>query len=285
MKLLKTVEEARDYSMLAGAMEAQVGLVPTMGYLHPGHASLIKRAVAENHRAVVSIFVNPAQFGPSEDLDSYPRDLDRDLELCQSLGAHGVFFPDPKDMYPKGFSTFVEVESLSDHLCGQSRPTHFRGVCTVVIKLLHLFQPRRAYFGLKDAQQFFILSRMVRDLNMGLELVPCPIVREEDGLAMSSRNANLSPEERKAAKVLHLALEKARELLFKGEREASVLTQAMRDIISAEAMARLDYAQVVSAESLSPVERVEGQVLVALAAFISKTRLIDNFIFSQEKDQ
>lgn len=256
-----------------------VGLVPTMGYLHEGHKSLIVRAVAENDRVVVSDFVNPIQFGPKEDLASYPRDIEADARLCEAAGAHLIFHPTPEDMYAPDFCTFVDMQKLSEGLCGRTRPTHFRGVCTVVSKLFHIVAPDRAYFGQKDAQQLAIIRRMVRDLNFDIEIVGCPIVREADGLARSSRNTYLNPEERAAAVVLSRAVFLGREMMEKGERDASVVLSAMKDCIGREPLARIDYVDMVDAVSMQPVTRAEGPVLCAMAVYIGTTRLIDNFLF------
>ncbi len=256
-----------------------VGLVPTMGYLHEGHASLIRRAREENDRVVVSDFVNPTQFAPNEDLEAYPRDFEADCRLCEQLGADLVFHPEPKEMYPEGFHTGVSVDVLSKELCGKSRPIHFGGVCTVVTKLFHIAEADRAYFGQKDAQQLAIVQRMVRDLNYNIEIIGCPIIREEDGLAKSSRNTYLNPEERKAALVLHRSLELGREKMEAGERDAKVLLDAISSEIEKEPLARIDYVQIVDWNELQPVEQLAGKVLCAMAVYIGKVRLIDNFIF------
>ncbi len=282
MKRVQTVRAVREAVREWKTAGLRIGLVPTMGSLHAGHASLIRRAVSECDRVVVSIFVNPTQFAPGEDLATYPRDLERDTALCADLGAALIFNPEPGEMYPEGFATFVDVEGLGKGLCGRSRPTHFRGVCTVVNKLFQIVAPHRAYFGQKDAQQFVILSRMTRDLNMDIEMVSCPIVREDDGLARSSRNAYLNPRERKAAPVLHRALEGARSLLEQGERDPAALVRSLRAVLDAEPLARIDYTEVVGAHTLAPVATVDGPVLVALAVFIGKTRLIDNLLFTPE---
>jgi pantoate--beta-alanine ligase len=249
-----------------------------MGYLHAGHESLIRAAAAENDRVVVSIFVNPTQFGPNEDLEAYPRDWERDRGICRSLGVSLIFAPDAGEMYPGGFATKVGVRGLSEVLCGRSRPIHFDGVCLVCLKLFNVVGPDAAYFGLKDAQQYFVLARMVKDLNLNLTLRPCPIVREPDGLAMSSRNAYLSGPERKAALILSSALNKAREAAEGGEREASRLTGLVSEVVATEPLARLEYAQAVSTDDLSEVSEISGEVLVAAAVWVGKTRLIDNFI-------
>ena len=276
MQVVTTVQATRDAVNIWKKQGLRVGLVPTMGYLHQGHASLIRRAAEECDRVVVSIFVNPTQFGPGEDLEAYPRDMDGDTDLCRSLGVGLVFAPEPSEMYPDGFSTFVEVGRLGENLCGRSRPIHFRGVCTVVSKLFTIVAPQMAFFGQKDAQQCAILKRMVRDMNMDIQLVACPIVRHEDGLAISSRNYYLNQEERKAALVVQRAITVTRELFLQGERKAAVLVQSMRDVIATEPLARLDYAEVVDAETLAFVSTVNHPALAALAVFFGKTRLIDN---------
>ncbi len=256
-----------------------VGLVPTMGYLHEGHKSLIDRAVAENDRVVVSIFVNPIQFGPTEDLESYPRDLQADAKLCEGAGASLIFAPQPSDMYAPDFSTYVNTSGVSAELCGKSRPTHFRGVCTVVNKLFNIASPDRAYFGQKDAQQLAVIRRMVRDLNMNLEIVGCPIIREADGLAKSSRNTYLSAEERQAALVLSRAINAGKAMVEAGEKDGDKVLLEMRKIIEAEPMARIDYVEMVKWDSIEVTHVIEGPVLVAMAVYIGKTRLIDNFIW------
>ena len=255
-----------------------VGLVPTMGYLHEGHQSLIDRAVADNDRVVVSVFVNPMQFGVGEDLESYPRDMERDAAICEKAGASLIFHPEPSEMYPKDFSSFVDMSTLTDGLCGKSRPIHFRGVCTVVSKLFNIVTPDRAYFGQKDAQQLAVIRHMVSDLSYGIEIVGCPIVREEDGLAKSSRNTYLNPEERQAALVLSRSLAAGRKLLENGETSAEKIRQEITRQIETEALAKIDYVEVVDWGNLEPVEVIDGPVLVAIAVYIGKTRLIDNFI-------
>ncbi len=278
MKLAKTIKEVREAITTARQEGKSIGFVPTMGYLHAGHLALIWRARAENGFVVVSIFVNPTQFGPAEDFDRYPRDLERDLDLCRTAGVDLVFAPEVPEMYPPGYQTYVEVEELSRGLCGASRPGHFRGVATVVAKLFNVVTPDRAYFGEKDAQQLRVIRRMVADLNFPLTIVPVPTVREPDGLAMSSRNTYLSPAERRAALVLSRALSLAAELFAQGERRAEVITDRMRELITAEPLARIDYVAVVDDETLTPVEKIDRPVLVALAVFIGQTRLIDNLV-------
>ncbi len=257
-----------------------IGLVPTMGALHAGHLSLVKAAREETGFVVVSIFVNPTQFGPNEDLSRYPRPLQRDLELCEKNGVDLVFHPQPAVMYPPDYRTFVEVTGLQDVLCGASRPGHFRGVATVVLKLFNLVQADRAYFGQKDAQQVRIIRQMVRDLNVPVEIRVCPIIREADGLALSSRNEYLGPEERRQATVLYRALSEARWRIEAGERDAAAVRQAMVEQIISAPSAVLDYAAVVDAVSLQALSRIEAErpVLLALAVRFGGTRLIDNML-------
>lgn len=280
--VVKTISEVREQVRAWKNEGLSVGLVPTMGYLHEGHRSLIERAVADNDRVVVSVFVNPIQFAPNEDLESYPRDIEADRALCTDAGAAMVFNPEPAEMYPQGFCTAVDMNGLKFELCGKSRPIHFSGVCTVVTKLFNIVGPDRAYFGQKDAQQLAIIRRMVRDLNMPLEVVGCPIVREEDGLAKSSRNTYLNEQEREAALILSKTIFLGQKLVEEGERDAKKLIAAMEANIATEPMAHIDYVDVVDAESIERVERLEGEVLVAMAVYIGKTRLIDNFIASVE---
>ena len=255
-----------------------VGLVPTMGYLHEGHKSLIERAVKENDRVVVRIFVNPTQFGPTEDLESYPRDLNADSILCEEAGAALIFAPEVSEMYAEDFTTYVNTSGVTAELCGKSRPIHFRGVCTVVNKLFNIATPDRAYFGEKDAQQLAVIRRMVRDLNMNVDIVGCPIIREADGLAKSSRNTYLSPEERQAALVLSRAIKAGKAMVQSGEKDGEKVLDEMKRIISEEPLARIDYVEMVKWDTIEVHHRVDGPVLVAIAVFIGKTRLIDNFI-------
>ncbi len=281
MNIVHTVNEVRAQVKEWRAAGLSVGLVPTMGYLHEGHKSLIDRAVKENDRVVVSVFVNPMQFGPTEDLASYPRDLNRDAALCEAAGADLIFNPEPENMYSSDFSSFIDMSTLTKGLCGKSRPIHFRGVCTVVGKLFNIVQPDKAYFGQKDAQQLAVIRHMVNDLNFNLEIVGCPIIREEDGLAKSSRNTYLSPEERQAALILSKSLERGRELIEAGERDAETIKQAITDLIQTEPLAKIDYVELVDWNTLEPVERIEGPVLNAIAVYIGKTRLIDNHIYER----
>ena len=273
MQVAATVGELR---ALRRDMTGAVGLVPTMGFLHEGHLSLVKASRERDGHVVVSIFVNPTQFGPNEDFERYPRDEERDLALLESEGVDVVFLPSVEEMYPEGASTFVTVEGITDVLEGARRPGHFRGVTTVVAKLFHIVQPHRAYFALKDAQQLAVIGKMVRDLRMDVEIVPMPTVREPDGLAMSSRNIFLTPPQREAALVLQKALLRAGELFVAGERGGKRLREAMRDVIAQEPLAQVDYVSVADAETLRELDNIEGPALASLAVSIGKTRLIDN---------
>lgn len=278
MNVAYKVEETRNYIKDMKTAGKTVGLVPTMGFLHQGHASLIKKSVEENDCTVVSDFVNPTQFGPNEDLESYPRDFDADRRLCESLGADIIFHPEPGEMYENPHTT-VDITVLSDGLCGSKRPGHFRGVCTVVSKLFNIVKPDRAYFGEKDAQQLAIIRKMVRDLNFDIEIVGCPIVREADGLAMSSRNTYLSDEERRAALCLSKAVKTGRDLIKPG-MPVSALLKAMRAAIDAEPLAEIDYLSVVDSDELQPLDVIDRPALIAMAVYIGRTRLIDNFFFA-----
>ncbi len=278
MKIISAVTEIREIIKEWKRNGLKVGLVPTMGYLHEGHLSLIKKAVSENDRVVVSIFVNPTQFGPNEDYETYPRDINKDSALCESAGADIIFHPEVSEMYPKGACTYVNMTGLTDALCGKSRPTHFQGVCTVVSKLFNITTPDNAYFGQKDAQQLAVIKRMVKDLNFDINITGCPIIREEDGLAKSSRNTYLNEEERKAALVLHSAITCGQSLVNDGERNASVVINRMKDIINAEPLAKIDYVEIVDMNTMESVSVIQGEILCAIAVYIGKTRLIDNFI-------
>lgn len=279
MKIVKTISEVRNSVKEWKKQGLSIGLVPTMGYLHEGHKSLIERAHKENDVVVVSDFVNPVQFGPNEDLATYPRDLERDAKLCEEAGAALLFNPEPDEMYFEDFHTYVNMESLSDELCGKTRPTHFRGVCTVVSKLFNIVTPDRAYFGQKDAQQLAIIRRMVRDLNFDIEIVGCPIIREKDGLAKSSRNTYLNEEERKAALILSKAVKLGMELAENGEKSADKIVSEMKKLIETEPLAKIDYVKAVDANSIEIISEMKPPVLVAIAVYIGKTRLIDNFIY------
>ena len=285
MKTLTRVAEMQLAAAGARGMGRRIGFVPTMGALHEGHVSLVRAAKQRADLTVVSIFVNPAQFGPGEDYRSYPRDRAADSALLIREGVDILFAPDAEEIYPPDFQTSVLVERLSEPLCGRFRPGHFRGVATVVLKLFNIVSPDGAFFGRKDAQQSIIIQRLVRDLNLPIEVVVCPIVREPDGLAMSSRNAYLSAEERAAAPVLHRSLERARELLLGGERRAGILIGEMRKLVEAEPRARMDYIEAVDAATLSPLALLSGRVLLALAVWIGAARLIDNMLIEISPEQ
>lgn len=275
MKVMITPEEAFK-TLDLHSNDGDIGLVPTMGFLHEGHLSLVRRCRKENSICIVSIFVNPIQFGQGEDLGSYPRDMDRDLELLEKEKVDFVFAPEPSAMYSPQFSTFVEETDLSRGMCGSSRPGHFRGVCTVVLKLLNIIRPSRAYFGEKDYQQLQVIRRMTDDLNLPLEVVGCPIVRDEDGLAMSSRNMYLSPDERKSALLLNRALSSALDLFEKGERSGTVLERTVRDILNSDRKVECEYVCVKDAASLKDIPRIDREAVIAIAARVGKARLIDN---------
>ncbi|SDB19354.1 pantoate--beta-alanine ligase [Eubacterium oxidoreducens] len=281
MKVVGTIKEVRQQVKEWRKAGESVALVPTMGYLHEGHGSLITRAKNENDRVVVSIFVNPMQFGPGEDLESYPRDLEKDSAFCENLGADLIFHPTPEEMYPEGFCSYVDMSVLTEELCGQSRPVHFRGVCTVCSKLFHIVTPDRAYFGQKDAQQLAIIKRLVLDMSMDLQIVGCPIIREKDGLAKSSRNTYLSEEERKAALVLSKAVSLGEQLTKAGENDAKVVLDKMIKLIEAEPMAKIDYVKAVDGLTMQQTDKITDGTLFAMAVYIGKTRLIDNFSVSR----
>ena len=273
MNIARSIEEARQ---LRQALPESVGLVPTMGFLHEGHLSLIRRATAANRSVIVSVFVNPTQFGPAEDYGAYPRDIERDLSLLKAEGVHVAFLPEADALYPPGFDSWVDVGELGTRLEGASRPGHFRGVATVVTKLLHITRPQRAYFGRKDAQQLAVIRQLTRDLDFGVEIVGCPIVRDPDGVAMSSRNTYLSPRQRESATVLSRSLMLATELFQGGERDAAAIRNAMEALIRAEPEAKLDYISIADQNTLEELTRIERPALISLAVRIGPTRLIDN---------
>ncbi len=277
MRIVKTIDEVRRQVREWRSQGLTVGLVPTMGYLHEGHASLIDASHRDNDRTVVSDFVNPMQFGPSEDLESYPRDIEHDARLVEEHGGDLIFNPEPEEMYHEGFSSFVDMTVLTEELCGLSRPVHFRGVCTVVTKLFNIVRPDRAYFGKKDAQQLAVIRHMVRDLDMGIEIIGCPIVRESDGLAKSSRNTYLNDEERKAALVLSQAIFLGMDMVSNGEKNCGVILDAMKSHIDAEPLAKIDYVKIVDCETMQQIKSLDRPALCAIAVYIGKTRLIDNF--------
>jgi len=275
---MKTVTSLPDLRAARLPLKGTIGLVPTMGYLHEGHLSLVRQAKAECDHVIVTIFVNPTQFGPKEDLSNYPRDLERDLELLSPLGVDLVWNPSAETMYPPGYQTWVEVEALTNPLEGAMRPGHFKGVTTVVAKLFNATQPHKAYFGQKDAQQAAVIRRMAVDLNFPLEVIVCPTVREADGLAMSSRNKYLNEAERQAATALFRALSSAKGLYEGGERDAEALRRKMKEVLEAEPPAQLQYVSCADYDTLEELEEVTGKTLLSLAVFVGKTRLIDNFV-------
>lgn len=279
MKTVRTIAELRHIVRRWKEKNASVGLVPTMGFLHEGHESLMQCAANDNDRVVVSIFVNPMQFGPGEDLARYPRDPGHDRKRCEALGVDLIFHPEVEEMYPTGFQTIVAVPDLAQGLCGKSRPMHFQGVCTVVSKLFNIVDPDRAYFGQKDAQQLAIIRRMARDLNFSVEIVGCPIVREADGLAKSSRNKYLTPEERKTAPALNQALQLAEAAAMAGTRDSATLRRIVEERLASEPLFRIDYIEIVDALSLRPIKKLTGNTLMAAAAFLGKTRILDNRLF------
>ena len=278
MKVVKTVKEVREIVSGWRKEGLSVGLVPTMGYLHEGHQSLISKSASQNDRTVVSVFVNPIQFGPNEDLEAYPRDLNRDMKAVEEAGGDLIFNPEPAEMYPEHFTSFIDTTETTELLCGAVRPIHFRGVCTVVGKLFNIVTPDRAYFGQKDAQQLATIRRFVRDLNFPLEIIACPIIREADGLAKSSRNTYLNAEERKAALILSKSLKKGQEAIEGGEKDAQKIIAIITESLQSEPLARIDYVEVVDFENIQRIDTIEGETLVAIAVYIGKTRLIDNFI-------
>lgn len=277
MKIVKTIAEVREQVNQWRAEGLTVGLVPTMGYLHEGHASLIDASHKDNDRTVVSDFVNPMQFSPNEDLESYPRDLKHDAELAEAHGCDMIFNPEPSEMYHKNFSSFVDMTVLTEELCGISRPIHFRGVCTVVNKLFNIVKPDRAYFGKKDAQQLVVIRHMVDDLNMDIEIIGCPIIRESDGLAKSSRNTYLSEQERKSAVVLSKSLEVGKSAIRSGITDCGEIIEKIKSVINSEPLAKIDYVKIVDAETIQQIEKLDRPALCAMAVYIGKTRLIDNF--------
>jgi pantoate--beta-alanine ligase len=278
MRIIRTIQEMRAETEARRRAGETVGMVPTMGFFHEGHLSLMRRARAECGMVVVSLFVNPTQFGPGEDLAAYPKDFERDCALAAAEGVDAMFAPEAGEMYAGDHATFVNVERLTGNLCGASRPVHFRGVATVVAKLFNACRPQRAYFGLKDYQQVRVIETMIRDLNFDIELVRCPIVREPDGVAMSSRNSYLSAEERRAATILRRSLVAAGKRIKEGARDGAAIARELREAIETEPLARVDYAEVVDAESLAPLGRVHGAALLAVAVRIGRARLIDNLV-------
>lgn len=279
MKIINNIKEIRKQVKDWKNDGLSIALVPTMGYLHEGHESLIKKASEDNDKVIVSIFVNPMQFGINEDLSTYPRNIDRDSDICEKNGASLIFNPSVEEMYTDGFSTFVDLNNLTSGLCGKSRPTHFRGVCTVVSKLFNIVNPDKAYFGQKDAQQLSIIKQMVTDLNFDIEIVSCPIVREADGLAKSSRNTYLNKEERQASTIINKSLKKAKTLIKSGERDSKNVIDFIKNEINKEPLAKIDYVSIVDNNTIKNIKTIEDGSLIAVAVFIGNTRLIDNFIY------
>lgn len=275
---MKVVETIPEMKKTRRALKEPVGFVPTMGYLHEGHVSLVREAKKENKSVIVSIYVNPAQFGPKEDLSKYPRDLKRDLEMLEKVGTDVVFFPSDKEMYPGNYDTWVEVDKLTKSLEGASRPTHFRGVTTIVNKLFNIVEADNAYFGQKDAQQALVIQKMAKDLNMNVRVVVCPTIREPDGLAMSSRNVYLTPEQRKQATVLYRSLQLAKDLYIKGERNAPKIKQQMTELIQKEPLAVIDYISIANSETLEELDTIQSKALVSMVVKFGNTRLLDNVI-------
>ncbi len=280
MNIAETIKEVRAIVKEWKRQGLTVGLVPTMGFLHEGHESLIRRSVSENDRTVVSVFVNPMQFGKNEDLEGYPRDFERDSSICREAGAHLIFHPSPGEMYPPNFFTYMDMDTITEGLCGGDRPGHFRGVCTIVGKLFHIVSPDRAYFGQKDAQQLSVIKKMVRDLDFDLEVIGCPTVREADGLAKSSRNTYLSEEERRQATVIYRALRHAEQAIAAGERDVRILREEMVRMIEEQPLAEIDYVAFVDWELLQPVQQLGQPTLIAVAVKFGKTRLIDNYLWN-----
>ncbi|MBZ4686497.1 MAG: PanC [Clostridiales bacterium] len=278
MLLINKVLEIREHVKNAKKEGKKVGLVPTMGFFHDGHLELMRQARKECDVVIVSIFVNPTQFGPGEDYEDYPRDLERDMQLAEEVGVDVIFNPSVEEMYPDGFSTYVEVKGITGKLCGRSRPGHFKGVATIVTKLFNSVQPDVAFFGQKDAQQVLVIKKMVKELNIDVEIRTVPIVREEDGIAMSSRNLYLNDEERKAARILYRSIQKAQQKVQEGERDVNSLKGAVIDMISSEPLAKIDYVELLTYPELEEKDVLEGKMLLALAVKIGKARLIDNAI-------
>jgi len=283
MEIIRTVKEMKEFSSEARRAGKTITFVPTMGYFHEGHLNLMREGRRRGDVLVISLFVNPTQFGPKEDFKSYPRDFERDRKMAEGVGVDIFFAPEASDMYPPDHQTIVRVEKVTQNLCGRSRPTHFQGVSTVVLKLFEIVMPHVAIFGEKDYQQLVTIQQMVKDLHLSIDVLGMPTVREADGLAMSSRNTYLLPDERKAAQSLYRSLQKAKELLQKGERRTDRILHEINGILHSESLVRIDYVQICDAHTLEDVDRIEGDVVVALAAYLGKTRLIDNLVFQTPK--
>ncbi|HXX34669.1 MAG TPA: pantoate--beta-alanine ligase [Thermodesulfobacteriota bacterium] len=279
MEIIRTVKEMKEFSSQARRAGKTIAFVPTMGYFHEGHLNLMREGRRRGDILVISLFVNPTQFGPKEDFKSYPRDFERDRKMAEGVGVDILFAPEASDMYPPDHQTVVRVEKVTQNLCGRSRPAHFQGVATVVLMLFEIVMPHVAIFGQKDYQQLATIQQMVKDLHMSVEVLGMPTVRETDGLAMSSRNTYLLPDERKAALALYRSLQRAKELLQKGERKAEQILREMNGILRSEPLVKIDYVQICDTHTLEDVDRIEGDVVVALAVYLGKTRLIDNLVF------
>ena len=280
MEIITQIAEMQKQADILRGQGKRIGLVPTMGFLHEGHLSLVQQIKTHSEVVVMSIFVNPTQFAPNEDFEDYPRDFDRDVDLAKSVGSDIIFYPDWRDLYPEPYLTYVEVDKITHVLCGLSRPKHFRGVATIVAKLFNIIKPHVAIFGQKDAQQSIVIKRMVADLNFDIEIIVAPIVREKDGLAMSSRNTYLTPEQRAQAVVLYQSLMEAKRLIYAGERNGEMIKKRMRQMIEQQPDAVIDYVEIVDTQNLEPQTELEGETLIALAVQIGKPRLIDNIIIS-----
>ncbi len=278
MQIISSIEQMQRICQNKRQNGLEIGLVPTMGYLHQGHISLMEQAVKETDFRVATIFVNPSQFGPNEDLDRYPRDLDADMAKAEKAGVDILFCPQAEEIYPPGYATYISPEHLENRLCGKSRPGHFRGVCTICLKLFNIVQPHRAYFGKKDAQQFLILKRLVKDLNLNIEIIGLPIIREEDGLAMSSRNVYLSEEERKQALCLSRGLKRAQDAYKHGQKDSATLLGLVNDVIEQAPLGKIDYLELVDREAFLPLKTIDQPALLAIAVYFGKTRLIDNIM-------
>ncbi|WP_409069278.1 pantoate--beta-alanine ligase [Clostridium sp. FAM 1755] len=279
MNIVHTIKDVKEVIKKWKDKNLSIGYVPTMGYLHEGHASLIKKAREENDKVIVSIFVNPIQFGPNEDYSTYPRDLTKDSDLCEEIGSDLIFSPEASEMYPSKIYSHVDVDTLTEKLCGEKRPGHFQGVCTVLTKFFNILSPTKAYFGEKDAQQLAVVKKMVEDLNFPVEIIGCPIVRESDGLAKSSRNTYLNTEERKSSLILNKSLKEALKSLESEERNLNNIKNIIIDTLNKETLAKIDYVSIVDSNTLQPVEKLHSSILIAIAVYIGKTRLIDNFTF------
>jgi len=284
MLVIKTIKEMQEYSDTVRSEGKVIGFVPTMGYLHEGHLSLVKKA-KECDVVVTSIFVNPTQFSENEDLDDYPKDFEKDKELLEKKGVDVLFYPSVEEIYPETNLTWVEMFGLTDVLCGESRPTHFRGVTTIVSKLFNIVKPKKAYFGQKDYQQSLVIRKMVKDLNVDVKIITCPIVREEDGLAMSSRNVYLSSEERKSALSLNKSLEMAKELIYQGEDSVEIIKKKIVEFISRYEYTKIDYVEILNGDNLKKIDKIEGRIVIALAVFVGNPRLIDNILIEKWKQE